>query len=122
MKHAIAIIVGLLVVLGFALALTSCGPVTPPPKAPSFFLVLHNDANTTQKVTVTAWWSDFAISDSSVAAVASHTARSFRFQTPTAELVDVKAGWGHASWSGPEIGGHHVLHVVFPTGASWTEF
>jgi len=123
----VGVLLGLTLVAIFALA--GCGPVNGPPKQPSFYLIFENQSSTAQVVSVTYWWTGYDMNGTPLGTysaqlgekVQPHTSAPFRIDRIQPDLVDVRAGWGHLSWSGPDYSGYSVLHVVFPSGASWAE-
>lgn len=100
-----------------ALLLAGCGPINAPPGR-HFFVVFHNRGVFEQDVTVRE--AIGGVYEGSVVRrkVPPGEDRAFALDLPP-ELVDVEAGWGRLTWSGPEIAGTSVLHVSFPDGSSW---
>jgi hypothetical protein len=101
-----------------ALVLAACGPINVP-AGKRFFVVFHNRGTFTQDVTVREARGGAYLQTSVRRTVPAGAELAFALDAAAPELVDVEAGWGRLTWSGPEIAGTWVLHVSFPDGSSW---
>ena len=111
-----------IMLLGFL----ACGPISKPPPRPSFVVVVHNLDIVYPETAVVSWWKDSEIIGITTRTIpAGGDATFFIGFIPDGFELDTTAHpaqSGGQAWSGPEISGCYVFHVVYPTGYTWKEY